>query len=167
MLKQIARLKAGLVLLLGILLFCSGAFAMDVINKGDNRNNNRGYNSNDNRGYNSNDNRQERHYYRDGRWYKHDSRGNEVAVTVLTNGALVESLPPQHTTIVVENTRYYHDDRYYYRQEPNGGYVVVSQPVIVQRQYQNNYDTRSQGNYNTQGERGSNSYNQGNRGENH
>ena len=35
MLKQIARLRGGLVLFLGTLLFCSGAFAMDVINKGD------------------------------------------------------------------------------------------------------------------------------------
>ena len=128
---------------------------MDVINKGDSRNDNRGYNRNDNRRDNRNDNREERHYYRNGRWYKHDSRGNEIAVAVLTIGTLIEALPPQHTIIVVENNQYYHDDRYYYRQAPNGGYVVVSQPVIVQTQHQNNYDNR--------GDRGGNSYNQENR----
>ena len=155
MLKQIARLRGGLVLFLGTLLFCSGAFAMDVINKGDNRRDNR----RDNSEYNRNDNRGERHYYRNGRWYKHDSRGNEIVVAALTIGALIETLPPQHTTIVVQNTQYYHDDRYYYRPEPNGGYVVVSQPVIVQTQSQNNYDR--------QGDRGGNPYNQENRGGNH
>ena len=103
-----------------------------VINSNDNRR--------DNNGYNRNDNREERHYYRNGRWYKHDSRGNEVSVADLVIGALVEALPPQHTTVVIQNTQYYHDDRYYYRQAPNGGYVVVQQPVIVQQQSQSNYD---------------------------
>jgi len=99
----------------------------------------------DNRGDNRRDNGEERHYYRDGRWYKHDSRGNEISVSELVIGALVDSLPPRHTTVVVQNTQYYHDDRYYYREAPNGGYVVVTQPVIVQ--------PRSQGNYNHQGGR--------------
>ena len=124
MLKQIARLRAGLALLLGILLFCSSAFAMGNNYRSDNRGDNRGYNSNDNRG----DNRGERHYYRDGRWYKHDSRGNEVSVADLVIGALVESLPPQHTTVVVQNTPYYYDNRHYYRQSPDGVYVVVEPP---------------------------------------
>ena len=150
MLKQIARLRVGLVLLLGILLFSSGALAMEVINRGDNRGDNRGYSRGDNGG--------ERHYYRDGRWYKHDSRGNEISVDVLGIGVRVESLPPQHTTIVVGGASYYHDDRYYYRQAPNGGYTVVSAPVIVQPQPQGNYDKR--------GDRGGNSRNEGNRDQN-
>jgi hypothetical protein len=154
MLKQIARLRVGLVLLLGILLFCSGAFAMadrSVLNRGNNRR--------DSQGDNRRDSREDRHYYRNGRWYKHDSRGNEIAVAILTIGALIESLPPRHTTVVVQGAPYYHDDSYYYRQHPNGGYVVVSPPVIVQPQSQSNYDNR--------GERGSNLHNEENRGENH
>jgi hypothetical protein len=114
----------------------------------------RGYDSADNRGYN----REDRHYYRDGRWYKHDSMGHEIAVAVLAIGALVESLPPQRTTVVVQGTPYYHDDRYYYRQAPNGGYMVVSTPVIVQPQSRSNYSGRQ--------EKGDN-HNQGNRGDFH
>ena len=137
MLKQIARLRFCLVLLSGILLFCSSAVAMEVLSKQDNRRDNRG----------------DRHYYRDGRWYRHDSSGHEIAVTVLGNGAFVESLPPQHTTIVVQGAQYYHDDRYYYRQHPNGGYVVVPAPAQI--------------NYNNRGARGDNSRNEVNRGQNH
>ena len=122
MLKQIARLRVGLVILLGILLSCSGAFAMgDRINGGDN---NRGYNRDNNRG----DDKGDRHYYRDGKWYKHDSRGNEVTVSDLIIGALVEAPPPQHTTIVIQNTPYYYDNHHYYQQRPNGGYIVVQPP---------------------------------------
>ncbi len=146
MLKQIARLRVGLVLLLGMILFSSGAFAMA---------DRRAINNGDNRGYN----KEERHYYRNGRWYKHDSRGHEITVTDLFIGALIESLPPRHTTVVIQGAPYYHDDRYYYRQAPNGGYVVVSQPVIIQPRFQSNYDNR--------GDRGGNSYNQGSRGDRH
>jgi len=84
----------------------------------------------------------DRHYYRDGRWYKHDSRGNEVVVSVLTVGALIDSLPPVHTTVVIQGAPYYHDDHYYYRQAPSGGYIMVSPPVIVQPQSTSNYDKR-------------------------
>jgi hypothetical protein len=116
-------------------------------------------NRRDNRQDNRRDSREERHYYRDGRWYKHDSRGNEIIVGVLGIGVLIESLPPRHTTVVVQNTQYYHDDRYYYRPAPNGGYVVVQPPVIVQPRYQSNYDNR--------GDRGDNSHYEGDRRENH
>ena len=134
MLKQIARLRVGLVFILGILLFCSSAFAMAslrVTNSGD------------------------RHYYRDGRWYKHDSRGNEIAVSVLAPGVLIEALPPQHTTVVIQGSSYYHDSNYYYKQAPRGGYVVVAPPIIV--------EPRSQINDNGRGDRGDNSHNEGNR----
>ncbi len=143
MLKQIARLRVGLVFLLGIILFYSSAFAMAdrvVISRGDNRRDSRG----------------ERHYYRDSRWYKHDARGNEIVVSVLTPGVFIESLPPQHTTVVIQGSSYYHDGNHYYRQEPRGGYVVVAPPVIVQ--------PRSQNNDNRRGERGDRQ-NEGNRGQ--
>ena len=123
MLKQIARLRVGLVLLLGILLFCSSAFA-----NGDFRPINRGDDRRDNKGDNRRDSREERHYYRDGRWYKHDSRGNEISVADLVVGALVESLPPRHTTVVVQNTSYYYDDSRYYQRLPDGSFVVVQPP---------------------------------------
>ena len=123
MLKQIARLRVGLVLFLGILLFFSSAFAMADLRVV---------------------NREERHYYRDGRWYKHDSRGNQITVDVLPIGVFIESLPPRYTTVVVEGNSYYHDDRYYYRQSPKGGYVVVPEPVIVRSQPQSNHGERGQ-----------------------
>ena len=115
MLKQIIRLRIVLVLFLGILSLCSGSFAM-----GDHRDIDRG----DNRNYSGG----ERHYYRDGRWYKHDSRGNEVSVADIVVGAIAEALPPQHQTVVVQNTQYYYDNSHYYRPIPQGGYVVVEPP---------------------------------------
>ena len=154
MIKQISQLRVYLVLILGVLFFCSGAFAMvdrRELNRGDNG---RG-NSRDHRM----DRMEERHYYRDGRWYKHDSRGHEIAVDFLSNGELIESLPPQHTTIVIQGASYYHDDRYYYKQAPRGGYAVVSPPVMVQPQSQNYHDER--------GGKGGNGHNEERRGENH
>ena len=124
MLKQIVRLRAGSVLLLGILLFCSSAFVMAQ----DNGRDNRGDHGNDNKNDNRRDNRGERHYYRDGKWYKHDSLGHEIAVAALAIGALVEGLPPQHTTVVVQNTPYYYDNTRYYQQMPDGTLVVVPPP---------------------------------------
>jgi hypothetical protein len=99
-----------------------------------------GYYREGNRGHDRGD----RHYYRDGRWYKHDSRGNEIVVTVLSTGAFIDSLPPRHTTVVVEGASYYHDDSYYYRQAPSGGYVVVSAPVTVQPRPQGDHDKRGE-----------------------
>jgi hypothetical protein len=144
--KNARRILAGFYILISVFSFLS----LGGCERGYDRGGNRGYIRGDNRGY--------RHYYRDGRWYKHDSRGNEIAVAVLAIGALIDSLPPRHTTVVVEGAPYYHDDRYYYRQAPNGGYVVVPAPVIVQPQSQSNYDER--------GEKGG-KHNEGNRGENH
>ena len=92
------------------------------------RDGHRGYSGADNRGYDRGD----RHYYRDGRWYKHDAQGNEIAVDALAVGAFIEVLPPQHTTVVIQGAPYYHDDRYYYRQTLKGGYTVVSPPVADQ-----------------------------------
>ena len=127
MLKKILNFKVALIIILGFSLCCSGAFARE-----DDRGGNRGYNRGESRG----ESRGERHYYRDGRWYRHGWFGLDFIVSALTIGALIEALPPRHTTIIVEGTPYYHDDRYYYRQLPEGGYVVVPAPVIVQPQSQ-------------------------------
>jgi len=116
MLKQILRFRVVSVTLLLLVLFCPGVFAMAdrrVINNGDNRRDNGG---------------DQRHYYRDGRWYKHDSRGNEISVADIVVGAIAASLPPQHTTIVVQGAPYYYDNSHYYRQLPDGGYIVVQPP---------------------------------------
>ncbi len=128
MLKQIIRLRVFWVLLFGIAVLCPRASAMardyERANKGDHREDDRGDRRNDNRG----DNRGEKHYYRDGRWYKHDSAGHEIAVAALAIGALIESLPPQHTTVIVQNTPYYYDNTRYYQQMPDGTLVVVPPP---------------------------------------
>ena len=86
------------------------------------------YSRNDGRYVREND-REYRHYYRDGRWYRHEPSGVDVVVSALVAGALIEALPPQHTTVVIEGARYYHDDNYYYKPAPRGGYVVVPEPV--------------------------------------
>ena len=123
MLKQIVRLRVVLVLLLGIILFCSGAFAMGDTyggrHRGDNRRDNRG----DNRG-----SMEERHYYRDGRWYRHDPSGHDVTVADIVIGAIAESIPPQHQTIVIQNTPYYYDNSHYYQRRPDNTYIVVQPP---------------------------------------
>ena len=118
MLKQILRFKIVLVSLLMLTLFCPAAFA-------------RGGGRGDDRGH-GRDDRGRRYYYRDNRWYQHGWLGFDFAVAALTIGALIDYLPPQHTTVVVAGTPYYYADNHYYRQVPNGGYVVVAPPVLVQ-----------------------------------
>ncbi|MFA5362956.1 MAG: hypothetical protein WC335_06930 [Candidatus Omnitrophota bacterium] len=157
MLKQIARLRVGLVILLGILLFCSDAFAM-AVRRRDNSRDERGDNRRNDKRDNRKDSREGRHYYRNDRWYRRDSRGNEIPVLALSIGAFIDALPSRHTTLVIQGAPYYHDDRYYFRQHPNGGYVVVAPPVIVQPQPHRSSDNR--------GERDSNWHNEENRGEN-
>lgn len=111
MLKHSKQLKVSLVLLFGILLFCSSAFVQKRY---------------------TTDNDGVRHYYRDGRWYKNDSTGNEIVVNAIAVGTCVESLPLEHTTVVIQSapyviqsTPYYYDKQYYYAQLPKGNYVVV------------------------------------------
>jgi hypothetical protein len=127
MFKQALRLKAAVVFLLMLTLFCPSAFARE----GD-RGRDDGHGRSDNRGYSREYNGGDRHYYRDGRWYRRGWFGFDVVVSALAIGALIESLPPQHTTVVVQGTPYYYGDNHYYRQATNGGYVVVSPPVLVQ-----------------------------------
>lgn len=73
-----------------------------------------------------------KHYYRNGSWYRHGWLGFDIAVSALAIGALIDSLPPRHTTVVVAGTPYYYFDNYYYRPHPYGGYVVVPPPVLTQ-----------------------------------
>jgi len=55
--------------------------------------------------------------------------GFDIAVAALAIGALVQSLPPQSTTVMVQNVPYYYDGNTYYAQSPYGGYVVVQAPI--------------------------------------
>jgi hypothetical protein len=110
-----------------------------------------------NRGYIRGDNREDRHYYRDGSWYRRGPSGYDIVVSTLVIGALIDYLPPRHTTVVIEGAPYYRDDRYYYKRRPQGGYVVVPEPVKVHPQSQSNYDKR--------GERGDDRQDERNRGE--
>lgn len=72
------------------------------------------------------------HYYRDGRWYQHGWFWFDTAVAILAVGALVDNLPPRHTTVVYNGAPYYYADGYYYRPYTSGGYVVVDPPRLAQ-----------------------------------
>lgn len=71
-----------------------------------------------------------RYHYREGRWYGRGWFGLEVAVSALTIGAVVESLPYGYRTVVVAGQPYYYCDGYYYRYYPYG-YVVVPPPAVI------------------------------------
>lgn len=71
-----------------------------------------------------------RYHYRDGRWYGRGWFGLEVAVSALTIGAVVESLPFGYRTVVVAGQPYYYYEGYYYRHYPYG-YVVVPASVAT------------------------------------
>ena len=72
------------------------------------------------------------HHYRDGRWYRDSFLWFDTAVTFLAIGALVDRLPPRHTTVVYSGVPYYYADGYYYRVYDQGGYVVVQPPIVAQ-----------------------------------
>jgi hypothetical protein len=122
MLKKALSFKAVLIILLALSLCCPGTFA---------RAEDRGHNRNDNRDYQRTSS-SDRYHYRDGRWYREGWFGWEFLVSALAIGALIEALPPNHTTVVVAGTPYYYAENHYYRQAPNGGYVVVEPPALVQ-----------------------------------
>ena len=144
MFNQDLRSNFIIVFVLAVTLICSGAFAQAAGNRGNRRENNQsdsrgnGRNDNradihsDNRGSSQRDNRQvnrgSRYPYRDGRWYSRGWFGWEFAVSALAIGALVETLPPNHSVIVAGNTSYYYDNTRYYRQLPDSTYVVVPTP---------------------------------------
>jgi hypothetical protein len=122
MVRQALRFRVVVASILMLALVAPSAFA-----RGDERRGGRG----DDRGYSRVESRGEHHYYRDGRWYRHGWFGFGIVVSALAIGALIDSLPPRHTTVVVENTPYYYDNTYYYRPLPQGGYVVVPPPPVV------------------------------------
>jgi hypothetical protein len=95
---------------------------------GDRRDINKGNNGKYNRGDDRGNNEGDRHYYRDGRWYKHNSRGNDIAVDNIYVGARVDSLPPQHTTIVIQGAQYHYDNSHYYKELPDRSFIVVQPP---------------------------------------
>ena len=115
--NRISKFRVLIVLCLVLALACSEAYAW-----GGGHGGGRGY-----------------HYYRGGRWYQHGWFWFDTAVTALTIGALVDSLPPRYTTVVYAGAPYYYADGYYYRPYNYGGYIVVpppvvAQPVVVQQQ---------------------------------
>jgi hypothetical protein len=128
-----------------------------------------GYYREGNRGYVRGDNREDRHYYRDGSWYRRGPSGYDIVVSALVAGAFIESLPPRHTTIVIEGAPYYHDDRYYYKRRPQGGYVVVTEPVKVQHESKSNKHSKdnkdNKNNKDKRGEKGDDRNDEENRGE--
>lgn len=108
MTRHILKFRALIVLCLVFVLFCSEAYAWGGWKGGGH------------------------HYYREGRWYRHGWLWFDTTVTTLAIGALVDNLPPRHTTVVYNRTPYYYCDGYYYRPYSYGGYVVVSPPVVAQ-----------------------------------
>jgi len=107
MFKQISKFKVVLVIFLVLAVFCSDAFAWGGGGRGG------------------------RHYYRGDRWYRHGWFGFDVAVSALTIGALIDSLPPRYDTVVVGGVPYYYYGNSYYRPYPYGGYVVVPPPPVM------------------------------------
>ena len=110
MFRKILRFRAAVVIFLILAVCCSDAFAW-----GGGRDGGHG----------------DRHYYRDGRWYRHGWLGFDIAVSALAIGALIDSLPPRYETVVVGNAPYYYYGNNYYRPYPYGGYVVVPPPPMV------------------------------------
>ena len=126
MLKKYSKFMAVMVLIFGLALAlpCSDAFAQPRGGSGP-----RGSGSGGNdHGRGGGD----RHYYRNGGWYRHGWFGFDIFVSALAIGALVDSLPPRHTTVVVAGTPYYYYDNYYYQPYRYGGYVVVPPPMLAQ-----------------------------------
>jgi hypothetical protein len=73
------------------------------------------------------------YHWHGGHWYHYYGPhwfGFDVAVSALTIGAVVETLPPGYTTFIVGGAPYYCYDSLYYRPIPEG-FVVVQPPVIA------------------------------------
>jgi len=108
--KQILKSRVALVLCLALVLCSSEAFARGGEHRGGHH---------------------EGYYYRGDRCYRHGWFGFDVVVAALTIGAIIDSLPPRHTTVIVGGVPYHYYDGVYYRPYP-GGYVVVPAPVVIQ-----------------------------------
>jgi len=121
MLKKILRFRTVLILLLGMSLFYSNAFA----DRHD-REHNRGYFRGD-RGYNRNNVWGHGRYYRNGGWYRHGWFGSEMPVPMF-DGVVVGSLPSNCTTVGIQDNAYYLCGNQYFRPMPGGGYMEGSEP---------------------------------------
>jgi hypothetical protein len=104
MLEQTLRFRPALVLILGLSLLCLGSLAQAYDNHGN------------------------RYRYHDGQWYGQ----GDVVVTDVPVGSVIETLPPQYTTVVVGSNSYYYDNTRYYSRSPDGTYIVVERPVVVE-----------------------------------
>jgi hypothetical protein len=82
------------------------------------------------RSYYSTNPHRDRYYHHDGRWYRSGWFGFSVAVSALTIGAIVTTLPAGHRTVIVAGTPYYYYDGTYFSPGPYG-YEVIPAPVIV------------------------------------
>ena len=71
-----------------------------------------------------------RYYWHGGGWYRSGWFWGGVAVSALTIGAIVATLPPHYSVLYVGGVPYYYDGVYYYQASP-GGYVVVANPAVV------------------------------------
>ncbi len=70
-----------------------------------------------------------RYYWHGGGWHRDGWFWGGVAVSALTVGAVVASLPPHYKVVYTGNAPYYYDGTYYYQSYPNG-YVIMAPPVI-------------------------------------
>jgi len=132
MLKTILKCRSALILLMGLSLFCPGAFAQGHQD---------GHTGADNAGIINRDagdhgrssgqraGRGSRHYYHNGNWNRNGWFGWGVPVPVLANGVLISSLPPGYTTVVVGGNTYFYGNNTYFTQLPAGGYTVVAVPL--------------------------------------
>jgi hypothetical protein len=69
------------------------------------------------------------YHYRGDRWYRSDWFWFDVGLAALAIGALVDALPPGHTTVVVGGLPYYYYNNIYYRPYYPSGYIVVPAPA--------------------------------------
>lgn len=74
--------------------------------------------------------RDRRYHYDRGRWHRQGWFGFDVAVTTLSVGTIVDTLPPGYTTIIVSGSPYYCYNNVYFRPYHSNGYVVVTRPVV-------------------------------------
>jgi len=124
MLKQNLRFRRVYALIFGLALLCLGAYAQ-ADDRGDNHQRDNYRNHEDSHRYDG-----DRYHYREGHWYGR----RDVVVSDVPIGSVIESLPPEYTTVVVGSNSYYYDNTRYYSRSPDGTYVVVERPVVVEKQ---------------------------------
>jgi len=104
MLKHNLRSRSTLILIFGLSLLSLGVMAQADDNQRD-------------QGVNH-------YHYENGEWHGYDN----VVVSNIEIGSVVDALPTQNTVISVKNKLYYYDSYRYYSRLPDGSYVVVTAP---------------------------------------